>query len=396
MEKVLVLNGSFCELPIIEECHRQGFYVLTCGNMPELIGHQSADEYICADYSDYKKVLEIVRENGISHVLTCANDFGCITAAYVDERMGWHRHDTFENATLLHHKDLFKKYIQEKGYPTPISRFFDSESAAVNYVSEEASYPIIVKANDLTGGKGVLKAENGKEAISAIRNAFQRSRSKHVLIEPFVTGNQQTFVSFLHGGKVIATSSCDSYSYVNPYLIQSETLPAKNIEEVQPQLVSIIEEMAFDLHLSDGIFAFQYFRKGNNLQIIEMMRRPFGNQFLKLVELNSGFPWHRAQVTAETGGDWDFLKDIVKESKSPVYCGHYGIMSTKNGRLVSYTVPASIRHHVIKEFVMKKPGDMISDHMNERVSFLHFQYDDYAEMVNDVSNYNREIEVVVE
>ena len=396
MEKVLVLNGSFCELPIIEECHRQGFYVITCGNMPELMGHQYADEYVCADYSDYTRILEIVRERDIHHVLSCANDFGSITAAYVDEQMGWHHHDTFENATLLHHKDLFKSYIQSKGYPTPISKFFDSEWEAISYVNKNPSFPLIVKANDLTGGKGILKAENTKEAVAAINNAFSRSRSKHILIEPFVTGDQQTFVTFLHDEKVIATSSCDSYSYVNPYLIQAETLPAKNIEDVQHQLVSIIEEMASDLHLSDGIFAYQYIRKGKDFQIIEMMRRPFGNQFLKLVELNSGFPWHQAQVTAETGGDWSFLKGYDNRSTAPIYCGHYGIMSDHNGKLVGYNIPATIRKHIIKEFVMKNSGDMITDYMNERISFLHFQYGDYAEMCDEVSTYNREIVVEVE
>lgn len=396
MKKVLVLNGSFCELPIIEECHRQGFYVITCGNMPDLIGHQAADEYINADYSDYEQILEIVRNNNISHVLTNANDFGCITAAYVDEHMGWHHHDTFQNAVLLHHKDLFKEYIQKKGYPTPVSQSFIKEKDAVEYVKNGIKLPVIVKANDLTGGKGILKATTLEEANTAIANAFQKSRSKHVLIEPFVTGNQQTFVSFLHNKKVIATSSCDSYSYVNPYLIQAETLPAKDIEDVKPLLINIIEEMATDLALADGIFAFQYIRNGREVQIIEMMRRPFGNQFLQLVELNSHFPWHRAQITAETGGGWDFLDTLDYENIPPVYCGHYGIMSSQNGKFVHCTIPDEIRKHVIRQFVMKQPGDMITDHMNERVSYLHFQYDSYNEMTDSVNDYNKQIVVEVE
>ena len=62
MKKVLVLNGSFCELPIIEECHNLGYYVITTGNMPELMAHKYADEYIQADYSDYETILNIVKE----------------------------------------------------------------------------------------------------------------------------------------------------------------------------------------------------------------------------------------------------------------------------------------------------------------------------------------------
>ena len=395
MEKVLVLNGSFCELPIIEECHRQGFYVITTGNMPELMAHQYADEYVCADYSDCRAILQIVKKKGISHILTNANDFGSITAAYVDEQMGWHHHDTYQHALMLHHKDLFKEYIQKKGFPTPFSRIFTNQNDAEIFVKNEAQYPVIVKANDLTGGKGILKANNQQEALHAINNAFNRSRSKHVLIEPFVTGNQQTFVSFLHNQKVIATSSCDSYSWVNPYLIQAETLPANHIEQVEEELISMIEEMTSELNLADGIFAFQYIRNDEGVQIIEMMRRPFGNQFLQLVEQNSGFPWHRAQVVAETGGDWGFLS-TVPTNRQEQYCGHFGVMAKKSGVLRGWQIPQSIQRHITKQFVMKQIGDRIDDHLNERVAFLHFMYDSYEEMCSSLQIFRNQIIVDVE
>lgn len=382
--------------PLKEECRKQGYYVITTGNMPKLMAHKYADEYIQTDYSDYEAILKIVKEKGISHVITCANDFGCLTSAYVDDKMGWHNHDTFANAQLLHHKDLFKEYIQSKGYPTPYSKVYTAKEDAVAFVNNEAEYPIIIKANDLTGGKGIMKAENEEEALGAIENAFKKSRSKHILIEPFITGNQQTFVSFLHNKKVIATSSCDSYSWINPYLIQAETLPAKDIEDVQPLLVSIIEEMAHDLNLADGIFAFQYIRQGKNIQIIEMMRRPFGNQFLVLVEKSSGFPWHHAQIVAETGGDWSFLDKLNLTNLPKSYCGHYGVMINRNGVLKKWSIPENIEKYITKKFVMKKSGDVIEDHLNERVAFLHFAYDNYEKMLKEVPLYLNQIEVELE
>ena len=392
-KKVLVLNGSFCEIPIIEECHKLGYYVITTGNAPSLVGHNYSDEYIQADYSDYDAILQIVKTKDISHILSCANDFGSITASYVAEKMGWKGHDSFENAKLLHHKDLFKNYIQGKGYPTPISKVFDSFEDASKYVCGLNDFPVIVKANDLTGGKGIQKADNKKDALDAIENSFLKSRSKHILIEPYIDGNQQTFVTFLHDGKVVASNSCDSYSYVNPYLIQSETLPAEGIELVKGKLIAIIEEMAEDLKLADGILAFQYFRKGDEVQIIEMMRRPFGNQFLKLVEYSSDFPWHLAQVIAETDGDWNKIRPIPVERP---FCGHYGVMVQRNGRLKSWSIPEEIKNHVFKQFVMKQPGDEIADHLNERVAFLHFEYDNMADMCRDVKSYYDRINVDVE
>ena len=56
MKKVLILNGSFCEVPIIKKAKELGYYVVTTGNMPNLVGHQYADEYIPADYSDKEAI----------------------------------------------------------------------------------------------------------------------------------------------------------------------------------------------------------------------------------------------------------------------------------------------------------------------------------------------------
>lgn len=392
MKRILILNGSFCEIPLIEECHSMGYYVITTGNMPELVGHKYSDEYIKADYSDYDSILDLVVKHQIDAVLSCANDFGSITASYVDEKMGWMHHDSFETAKLLHHKDLFKKYIQSKNYPTPISKSFSTKETALGYITSINNYPIIVKANDLTGGKGILKAMDKNEAIIAVTNAFDKSRSKTILIEPYITGDQQTFVTFIHKRKVVSYASCDSFSFVNPYLIQEETLPAKGIENIQGRLIEIIEEIAKDLKLKDGIFAFQYIRNGNDFKIIEMMRRPFGNQFLKLVEYNTDFPWHKAQIIAETGGDWNIISR--KKIEKP-YCGHFGVMVNQNGRLVDWNIPTDIDSHIFKKFIMKRPGERITDYNNERVAFLHFEYNNYDEMIEEAKAYYDRIKVTI-
>ena len=40
MKKVLILNGSFCEVPIIKKAKELGYYVVTTGNMPNLVDSQ--------------------------------------------------------------------------------------------------------------------------------------------------------------------------------------------------------------------------------------------------------------------------------------------------------------------------------------------------------------------
>lgn len=391
-EKVLILNGSFCEIPFIEEAKRMGYYVITTGNMPDLIGHKYSDEYIKADYSDKDAILQLVKDHKIDHIISCANDFGVLTASYVAEKMGWKGHDSYEVAKTLHLKDLFKEYVNKNNIPSPVSVAFTDVGQAQEYI-KDAKYPIIVKATDLTGGKGILKAENVDEALSAIDNAFSSSRSKHIVIEPYVTGVQQTFVSFLQNKRVVSYTSCNSYSPINPYLIQAETLPAEDIEQISGELCDIIEKMAVELDLADGVFAFQLIRNGKEFHIIEMMRRAFGNQFLQLVEDNTDFPWHKAQLMTQLGLDSTSLGRIEQKRK---FCGHHGIMAPKNGVVKSYSIPEDIEKHIYKKFEMCGPGGTITNHMNERIAYIFYEYDSLEEMNKAVKEFNQRILIEME
>ena len=376
MKKILILNGSFCEQPIIEKTKAMGMYVVTTGNAPELIGHKYADEYIACDYSDKEAVLQLVKDNDIEGIISCANDFGVITAAYVAEKMGWKGHDTYENAMLIHHKASFKEYCEEHNIPSPKSVSFFDKDAAEKYV-DKCEYPIIVKANDLTGGKGINRANSIGEARKAIKIAFEKSRDQHIVIEPYIDGKQQTIVAYIINGKAISVGSCDCYSYVNPYLIQAETLPAEGIENYEKTLIDIIEFIVQDLNLNDGIFCLQYIVNNDKPYIIEGMRRIFGNQFSCLLEKLTGFPWNEAYIRTALNMGYDELECAEQSQKG---YGHYGIMSEVNGKIIDYSVNEDLLSHVYKEIEMLKIGDEIKDCLNERIKYLFYEFDDIDNM----------------
>ena len=392
MKKVLILNGSFCEVPIIKKAKELGYYVVTTGNMPNLVGHQYADEYIPADYSDKEAILKICQENDILRIISCANDFGVLTSAYVAEKMGWPGHDTYENAMIMHHKDLFKKYCIEKDIPSPRSLSFTKKEEALNY-AKECEYPIIVKANDLTGGKGILHADNVEEAVEAIENAYNKSRDKKIIVEPYIIGKQQSFTAFVIDRKVKVYTSNNCLSIVNPYLIQAETLPAEGIDQIKGQLISIIESIVEDLDLKDGILCLQYIVRDGQPYIIEMMRRCFGNQFLTLSEMFTGFPWHEAYIRNALG---ESISDIPIGEPELKYCGHFGVFAPRNGKVVSYKIPEDVESHVFKRIEMVQPGGTIDDYMNQRIVYLYYKYDNYEEMLSAIATLQDRIEIEME
>lgn len=392
MKKILILNGSFCEKPIIEKAKTMGFYVVTTGNVPDLIGHKYSDEYIPCDYSDKEAILQLVKENDIEGIVSCANDFGVLTSAYVAEQMGWKGHDRYQTALTIHHKDLFKEYCKKHNIPSPFSHTFLKKEDAIEFC-KTCAYPVIVKANDLTGGKGIKKAFNFEEAVEALDNAFEWSREKHILVEPFIMGTQHSICVFLRNKKVVVSSSCQSYSFINPYLIQCETFPSREIQgDIKKRLEAIIEDMANDLELADGILNLQLIVKDNEPYIIECMRRCFGNEALLPYEMVTGFDWNEAYIKAALGMD---SSDVVVGTPKKPYCGHFGVMPKCNGVLVEYKIDPEIEKHLFKRTDMIQPNEVITNCNNERLTYLYFEYDNWKDMNEDVQTYNDRIEMTI-
>ena len=387
--KLLILNGSHSEATLIEKAKELGYYVITSGNNPSLMGHALADEYIPADYSNKEAVLELVKEHNIDRIVSCANDFGVITASYVAEQMGWPGHDTFENANIMHQKDQFKEFIQRIGIRCPFSVPFKDREQAIAF-AKEAEYPIIVKATDLTGGKGILRANDFDEAVYAIDNAFNRSRAKNIVIEPFIIGVQQSIDAFIINKKVVQSITNDVFCPINPYLIQTETLPGVGYDEIKGELHEMIEKICDELDLVDGMFTMQFIIRDGKPYVIEMMRRCLGNQFLTVAGAVTGFPWEEALIRAETGMD---LSCLVKTEPMSKFAGHHGVMATRNGVVKGYTIAPEIEKHIFKKIEILQPGDAINDYMNERVAYIYYKYEDQKEMLDAANHMNEYIHI---
>lgn len=95
-------------------------------------------------------------------------------------------------------KDLMQKY----GIPTGKAALFTRYEEAVRYVNQTPG-PLVVKADGLTGGKGVTVCQTQDEALQALREAMEEqvfgSSGSHVLIEEFLTGQEISVFTFTDG-----------------------------------------------------------------------------------------------------------------------------------------------------------------------------------------------------
>ena len=81
MKKLLLLGGAQYLLPVIEEAHKLGLYVITCDYLPDNIAHKHSDEYRNVSIRDKDAVIGTARELGIDGIMSVACDHAVVTAA---------------------------------------------------------------------------------------------------------------------------------------------------------------------------------------------------------------------------------------------------------------------------------------------------------------------------
>jgi phosphoribosylamine--glycine ligase len=123
---------------------------------------------------------------------------------------GARRNAAFIEASKAFSKDLMKKY----DVPTAFYEVFTEVEPAVAFIRKHGA-PIVVKADGLAAGKGVIVAQSEDEAVSAVNemlsgNSFGDAGSR-VVIEEFLRGEEASFLAFTDGRNIVPLASAQDH-----------------------------------------------------------------------------------------------------------------------------------------------------------------------------------------
>lgn len=112
-----------------------------------------------------------------------------------------------KEAALIEGSKSFAKEIMEKyEIPTGFFKTFTNIVDAKAYVEEKGA-PIVIKADGLAAGKGVVVAMTNEEAIQALENMLEHDAfgdaGKKVVIEEYLEGQELSLMAFVNGEKVV-------------------------------------------------------------------------------------------------------------------------------------------------------------------------------------------------
>lgn len=171
-------------------------------------------ECVAIGAMEFDKLVAFAKENAIDFVIVGMDD--PLVGGLVDEMeaAGIRTFGPRKNAAILEGSKAFSKDLMKKyNIPTAAYENFDSAEEAMKYL-ETSSYPIVLKADGLALGKGVLICNTKEEAMEGVQSIMTDkkfgSAGNRMVVEEFMTGREVSVLSFVDGKTIkIMTSAQD-------------------------------------------------------------------------------------------------------------------------------------------------------------------------------------------
>ena len=108
------------------------------------------------------------------------------------------------NAAIIESSKVFSKNLMKKyGIPTAEYETFSEPEKAIEYIQKRGHFPVVVKADGLALGKGVIIAKTMTEAKAAVKEIMEDKKfgasGNNVVVEEFLTGPEVSVLAFTDG-----------------------------------------------------------------------------------------------------------------------------------------------------------------------------------------------------
>ena len=200
---LLVIGGGGREHAIIKKL-RENKQVKKIYALPGNGGIGEDAQCVPIKATDVEGVLEFAKSHKVDFAAVIPDDPLALGLADKLREMGIPTFGPTAQAAEIESSKVFAKNLMQKYHiPTADYQVFDQAEKAREYITQKNKYPVVIKADGLALGKGVIIAQNpqaAKEAVEAIMNEkiFGKSGDQ-VIVEEFLQGPEVSVLSFTDG-----------------------------------------------------------------------------------------------------------------------------------------------------------------------------------------------------
>lgn len=295
--RLLVLGAGPAQVGLLEAARARGLWVAAVDRDPAALGFAFADRRCILSTEDEPAIDRLVGALQIDGIIAPGTDWPVGVAARIAERAGLRHPVSAQTAVLATNKLRQRERLDEAGVPQP--RWWvvggDDELPRVDG-------PVVVKAPDRQGQKGLTLVEDPGVLEHAIDTARSAARSGLALVEELVDGPEVTVIGFSAAGelttllvtdRVVAEPPAFGVALAHVWPV-SDTSTVSDIHDTVRAAVSA-------LGITDGPSYTQVRVGADGPHVIEVAARLGGGHDAELVEAVTGVDLNGLAIEAALG-----------------------------------------------------------------------------------------------
>lgn len=362
MKKLMILGASYSQLPLYKMAKKLGVSTVAVSTPGDWPCFAIADEYSYTDISDPEAVLKAAREHNIDGITTCCLDAGIRSIGYVCEHMGLK--GLSEQAGFLCSDKYYMKEAFVKGGVRCAKYIRIQSREELESALDQLEFPVILKAVDLMGSRGLFRCENREEALSHYQDTMDATGKDYCLVEEFIQGQMLGCEAMISNGKLLfcLPNNIENYQSHVPTPIghsvpyrKQDTLGA----EVEHQLKLAIQALGMD----NCPINCDLMEKDGKIYVIEITGRAGGTCLPETTGIYYGIDYYEAIVRLAL----DMEAEILFEKKSPRTANLSHILtSDRTGILKQIHNDNEITENIVDLSFNVEPGEEIRKYENGR------------------------------
>lgn len=315
--KVLVLAGGFDQIALINELKSYGHQILLADYIENPPAKGYVDQHFRISTLDEKAVFQLVLREKVELLTTVCTDQALLTVARVSEKLGLPCYISSKKALQVTNKYYMKKMFLEFGIPSASFLLLDNENKWKTQIGRMI-FPSVVKPCDCNSSKGVIKVKNKEELINAIETAFKLSRSKKVIVEEFIEGEEVSIDVWVDNieAKVLSVSETSKIEdNSDAFTIFQSRYPVEKIDAVKHQIYDIAQNISDVFELKNCPLLIQALIRDGKVYVIEFSARMGGGSKYKLIEYMSGVNIMKTYMKRILGDEHQIITPIWSRKK---------------------------------------------------------------------------------
>ena len=364
MKKVMILGAGRGQVGLYHAAKRLGYESVAVSIDGDWPGFALADHICRVNLYDVEGVAKLAEEISADAVVTACLEIGLPALGAACDRNNLPG-ISYQTALVSTDKLLMKEALMKAGVST--ARFCRASSEEdLERARRELRFPLITKAVDLSGTRGIHIAFEEKDLLPCFTETMAATGKDYCVVEEYLDGYECSATALIADGEVMFVLPTGDLRYgENDEVPVGHYLPYEDSDDILRQIKEEVTKAIYAIGLDNCAVNVDIMICGGRAYILELTGRIGANCMPELTSIYYGFDIH--EMIIETAlGNFDAVRGYMEREIPETACIGKMILSEKEGTIRSIDTGSPDSEHVEQIWMFAGEGAQIRKFTNPK------------------------------